>query len=341
MKAFTLVSTVFNEALRLQKSIDDIENQLLKPSEIVIVDAGSTDGTYEKLLEWSQKSSITINILQKYKCNVAEGRNLAINSASHGIIVSTDFGCRFHKEWLKSLLEPFNDKGVRVVGGAFTVRENEIESLSAKANYLLSNGYNQPLDESFIPSSRSIAYYKSAWKEAGGYPEWLTLAADDLVFGMVLRSKGYRFYIVDKPYVYWGRYEPAKSYGKEAFRYGLGDGEANVNKRQFLSKILETGLRYCFLPALLLLSLFIFSFNQPFYFFIFLVLFGLGFRSYWYAFKMYLKYRSAKYNFKVSLYSLYIIEVSRINYIKGYYKGYFKSTNKQRAEAARLKVILS
>ena len=66
---FTLVSTVFNEQKRLPETISDLENQSLKPTQIVITDAGSTDDTYEILKDWSANSSIDVVILQKTKCN--------------------------------------------------------------------------------------------------------------------------------------------------------------------------------------------------------------------------------------------------------------------------------
>ncbi len=64
--SFTLVSTVFNEK-RSFSTIQDIEGQTLKPNEIIITDAGSNDGTFESLLEWSKSSDITIIIQQKNK----------------------------------------------------------------------------------------------------------------------------------------------------------------------------------------------------------------------------------------------------------------------------------
>lgn len=337
---FSLVTTVFNEIARIDKTIQDIENQKLLPAEIVITDAGSTDGTYERLLKWKADSNIIISILQLPGCNVAQGRNYSIKEASCDLIVSTDFGCRFHPDWLHSLIAPFSDESVKIVGGAFSVIESDIQTISARANYILSDGYNSPLDETFIPSSRSIAYYKKVWDVAGGYPEWLTLAADDLVFGMVLKKLGYKFYIVEKPHVYWGRHASAKAYGKEAFRYGLGDGEAEVNLKQFLFKLIETKLRYGFLVFLVILSIGIAIAIFPPISFLILIVFLPGFKSYLYAFKMWRKYKSAKYDFRVFLQSLYLIELSRWNYIKGYIKGYVFKPKHKKVPAKKLRSFL-
>ena len=63
VRKFTLVSTVFNEARRLDQSIADIEAQTCPPNEIVITDAGSTDGTWKILNDWKDRSDIPIKIL--------------------------------------------------------------------------------------------------------------------------------------------------------------------------------------------------------------------------------------------------------------------------------------
>lgn len=336
----TLVSTVFNEARRIQDTLNDINNQTVLPDEVIITDAGSNDGTVEILNKWASEARFVVKILSWPKCNVAEGRNKAISEARNGYILSTDFGCRFHSLWIESMIEPFNDPTIQVVGGTYAVVEADIVSPAAKANYIICDGYYVAPYEGFIPSSRSIAYMKSVWESIGGYPEWLTLAADDLVFGLVLLKQKHTIAYVETPYVYWGRHSTLKAYGKEAYRYGLGDGEAKVNVRQFISKIIETGFRYFFYVCILLLlfSLVYGSFQKEVL--LFMVCTSTGFRSYYWSFKNWLKYKSPKYSFATLLYSIPLIEISRIQYIKGYIKGYFFSSKKVKEGASNLKMKL-
>ena len=44
-------------------------------------------------------------------------------------------------------------------------------------------------EETFLPSGRSIAFKKSAWKEVGGYPENL-YTGEDTLFDLKLKEKG-------------------------------------------------------------------------------------------------------------------------------------------------------
>jgi glycosyltransferase involved in cell wall biosynthesis len=341
-RPFTLVSTVFNEKKRLDLTINDLKKQTLQPDEIIITDAGSTDGTYEALIEWQRHSAVPVVILQQKGCNVAEGRNIAIKKASYDLIASTDFGCRFHPDWLKSLMSPFADKTVKATGGAFSVIEQDIDTLSAKAAYILSNGYQVDFaHDSFIPSSRSVAYYKEIFEKAGGYPEWLTLAGDDTTFGKIVKSLGVGFHQVTEPYVYWGRHKTAKAYVKEAFRYGLGDGEAHVNQRNVISNSIEAILRYLLFISFLIIVIAVIAKQLSFSWLLICIIFLPGLRSYINYTRNWQKLKSPKYNFSVFLYGISLLERTRLNYIKGYIKGYFKSSEKQKEEARQLQQRLS
>lgn len=329
---FTLVTTVFNESNRLNETIDNIEGQTLLPNQIVIVDAGSTDGTYEKLLQWKLNSTIPIKIIQNKGCNVAKGRNIAIQNSDFHIIVSTDFGCTYHKDWLKSLITKFIDSDIEVVGGNFTVKESNVKTLAAKADYILQNGYKNQMDENFSVSSRSIAYKKYLWQQIGGYNEWLTLAADDTIFWREIVKRKYKYKFVNEAYVYWNRHENFKQFKKEVYRYGLGDGESKINFKNFVSHCIETILRYS------IIFTFVLAFVFHYYFLFLLILQVFGLRSYFRGFYYWLNLRNKKYHVGILLVSFYLIEISRITYIVAYIKGWlFKSIDK-RNQAEKLKI---
>jgi glycosyltransferase involved in cell wall biosynthesis len=338
---FTLVSTVFNEIKRLSFAISDLEQQTLRPSEVIITDGGSTDGTYEALLDWSSNANYPIRILQKKGCNVAEGRNLAIRAAKNDLIVSTDFGCRYDKDWLKTIIAPFSNPDISVVGGAFGVIEDDLLSLPAKAAFVLNNGYNIDVRQPwFIPSSRSIAYTREVYNKVGGYCEWLTLAADDFVFGKQVKAEGYKIFMVEHKGVFWDRHKNLKGYVREAFRYGLGDGEARVNQKNFISNTVEALIRYCLFLFVFLSSFFMFSGASP-YIFLVGILFLPGLRSYVNYTKSWLRLRNLKYNLKVFIYGVYLLEMTKVSYIKGYIQGLRFSTPVQKKQAKILRERLT
>ncbi len=336
---FTLVSTVFNESKRLNSTIDDLKNQTIQPSEIVITDAGSTDGTFELLLHWKKTSSIPIVILQKKPCNVAEGRNLAIKAAKYELIVSMDFGCRFHPDWLKSITVPFEDDKIEIVGGSYTVNENDQITISSKAAYIISKGYNTNVHvPGFIPSSRSIAYKKSVYEKIGGYNEWLTLAGDDTVFGLEAKAKGFTFHLVDKQFVFWERHKKAGAFIKESNRNGLGEGEARINLKVLLVNIFTLCLQASLLiMAVIILSNVTILRSLPVFSIILLILCVISLKSFYSCTKFWIKIKSKKYNLKVLLFSFYLLTQIRVAYITGWLKGFLFSSDEQKKEAANLK----
>lgn len=344
-KPFTLVTTVFNEIARLDNTIRDIENQTLRPTEVVIVDAGSKDGTQERLERWAQESTIKVVVIVKPRCNVAEGRNLAIEKASYDLIASTDFGCQYHPKWLESIMTPFADPKTVCVAGNFGIKEELIETLPARADYILQRGYKVVMDEYFVPSSRSIAYYRNVWVQAGGYPEWLTLAADDTIFWYVLKAKQVPTIYVNEPYVYWLRHKTYKQFGKESFRYGLGQGEGKIEFRNFISNLLETALRWT-LPVNLVLIAGLIAAGAGWTWLIVPVLgllgqLTIGMRSYRFAWRNYQAMKSDKYNFEAFRAALYLTEVNRWFHLKGYFKGYFNKDKRKHEGAARLAQVLA
>jgi len=324
-KPFTLVTTVFNEIKRLEQTIEDIENQILKPDEILIADAGSTDGTLERLRQWKGESKIEIVVFVLQGCNIAEGRNEAIRRAKNELIVSTDFGCRYKPNWLRSITEPFADEEVRVVGGAFEIIHDEVKTKAAKADYILQNGYPVVLDQYFSASSRSIAYYRSVWQEVGGYLEWLTLAADDTIFWRMIKAKKIRFVLAKEANVLWLRHKSFKAFGKEAYRYGLGDGESLINFANMRSHIFETVCRYAFYFLLIVSPLVLVSGS---WFWLFsLIPLSFGLRSYKNAHKNWKKLK--RFGISDLLSSFRLIEISRLQYLKGYWKGWLSPTPAQ------------
>jgi GT2 family glycosyltransferase len=233
----SLVSTVLNDHEGTASFFKQMAAQNRTPDEIVIVDGGSNDGTWELLVNESRRTGPgRLVVLQERGCNVARGRNIAIASASHDIIVSTDIGCDLDPEWLQELVSPFySDPAIEIVVGSWGVKESELVGPWAKTEYALKGAF---LQTSSTPqtqaTSRSIAYRRKLWQRLGGYPEDLTLAADDTTFDLLIKSDGARAASAPRIRCYWHRHKKLGSFLKEQYRYFYGNGEANISGRHFV-----------------------------------------------------------------------------------------------------------
>mgnify|MGYP001032600466 CR=1 FL=1 len=98
----SVVITVRNEEDSILDLLNSLENQSLKPYEVIIVDGGSKDRTVE-----ITKSFITsrnsFKLIVAEGANRSEGRNIGISAATSDIIAITDAGVIVDKHWLENL----------------------------------------------------------------------------------------------------------------------------------------------------------------------------------------------------------------------------------------------
>src|ERR1700676_4896253 len=112
MPAVSVASTVLNESDDIDLLVESLMQQTLAPAEVIIVDGGSTDGTWERLEAARAKYPTLVPIrdescsLQRSPGPIARGRNVAIAAASSDVVACADAGCIYHPDWLANLAAP-------------------------------------------------------------------------------------------------------------------------------------------------------------------------------------------------------------------------------------------
>jgi glycosyltransferase involved in cell wall biosynthesis len=232
----SLVSTVFNDVKGTQLFFSRMAEQTRKPDEIVIVDAFSSDGTWAMLQAENKRDDRPWKLVTwQERCNVARGRNLAIRAAHYEIIASTDIGCDWDSAWLDGLVSPLlQNPDVEVVIGSWECPRSWATTPWAKTEYAFRVSMKLEATPSSQGVSRSIAYRKATWERLGGYPEDLTLAADDTCFDFLLKKHRVPAAADSKIHCYWHRHERLGEFLKEERRNFFGDGEAAFRHRHFL-----------------------------------------------------------------------------------------------------------
>jgi cellulose synthase/poly-beta-1,6-N-acetylglucosamine synthase-like glycosyltransferase len=79
--------------------------------------------------------------------------------------------------------------------------------------------------DNWPPSSRSVGFTKTAWEEAGKYPEDL-YTGEDSKFNTNIRRAGYEWHVVREAFVYWEMRPTWKDYYRQFQQYGEGDARA-------------------------------------------------------------------------------------------------------------------
>lgn len=224
--------TVRNEAETIERTLSALVGQTLKPAEIVVADGGSTDGTPELVERFSVSSPVPVRLLRLPPCNRSVGRNAAIRAARSEIVAMTDGGCVADRWWLEELTKPFTwPDPPDVVAGYYEPIVEGIWEAAAGAALVPKPDEIDP--ETFLPSSRSVAFRKSAWEAVGGYPEGLS-HNEDTPFSLALRRAGFKFAFAPKAIVRWRVHtNPAKVFW-QFLRYAYGDGESGLFFRHYL-----------------------------------------------------------------------------------------------------------
>lgn len=215
----SLITTERNEKDSIAEFIDSVLAQSQKPDEIVIADGGSSDGTLEIINEYIKKGA-PIKLV-KAPGNRSIGRNAATSAASNEYIACTDVGSRLDKNWLRNITKPFRVNPKAMVVSGFFLPEPKTFFEEVSATLMLDP--NDKIDiNTWLPSSRSFAYTKTAWKKVGGYPEY-TNFNEDTPFCLALKKAGFKFEDGLRAIVYWRPRPNFKEFYRQYYFYALGD----------------------------------------------------------------------------------------------------------------------
>jgi glycosyltransferase involved in cell wall biosynthesis len=243
----SVIITVKDEVDSIDRLMESLAAQTRPAAEIVVVDGGSTDGTIERLMRHTE--SLPLRVLVRPGFNISQGRNAAIAAATGEIIASTDAGVRLEPQWLAELVAPIEANQADVASGFFVPDPHGAFETALGATTLPALADIDP--QKFLPSSRSVAFRKSAWQQVGGYPEWLDYC-EDLVFDFALRHAGFRFMFVPKAIVHFCPRPNLAAFLRQYYRYARGDGKADLWRRRHAVRY---GIYLLLLPALLVLGL--------------------------------------------------------------------------------------
>jgi glycosyltransferase involved in cell wall biosynthesis len=231
----SVILTVKNEANSIHRLLDSLAAQTRPPDEIIVCDGGSTDGTLDALRALRAETRLPLQVIVRPGANISQGRNAAIAEATGEVVASTDAGVVLAPEWLKELATPF-EKGdlgqlgrTQVVAGFFLPDPHTTFEVAMGATVLPQLGEIHP--ETFLPSSRSIAFRKEAWQAVGGYPEWLDYC-EDLIFDLALRERFGPSEFAPHAIAYFRPRGGLRAFFRQYYQYARGDGKADLFRRR-------------------------------------------------------------------------------------------------------------
>jgi hypothetical protein len=234
----SVVVTVLNEDHSVDALLDALLPQLRSDDELIVVDGGSTDGTWNRL---SVRANIDgrLRPLRRAGTNISSGRNAGIAAARHGVIACTDAGCDPAVDWLAAIRAPFGEPNCAALVAAVpeVLGIKPLERAQALACYPHPRDYERPtwfvrtwgkvFGQVFtpdLPFARSLAFTVPAWRDAGGFPERLPWVEDG-VFGLAVSQRHVCVGTVDA-HVRWHQRGSIQSTAGMYFRYGIGASDS-------------------------------------------------------------------------------------------------------------------
>lgn len=147
------------------------------PDEVVVVDNGSTDGTWEDL---QAVTDPRVRVAQD-RGSLGRIRNLAASLATSDVVAFTDSDCRPHPGWLAAGLAALTD-GVGVVQGRTVPEHQPTEPWSATQDIAVFSG---------LFEACNVFYRRTALLAAGGFDEAVGFFGEDTAAGWAVQRAGW------------------------------------------------------------------------------------------------------------------------------------------------------
>ena len=198
----SVVVPILNETRRLPGLLESLAAQDLMDFEIILVDAGSTDGTPDVVRQWAAgHPGLPVRLLDNPAQHIPHGLNLGIAAACGQIVARLDGHCQPAADYLRQSVAALAQPGAAVVGGQLDIRPGGPGPVAraiaiavgtplgaGDARYRL--GGPRPEEVDTVPFG---CFRRALWEKLDGYNESL-LANEDYEFYWRARQTGGRVY---------------------------------------------------------------------------------------------------------------------------------------------------
>jgi hypothetical protein len=173
-----------------------------------------------------------VRLIEAPGANISRGRNIAIAAAGGPVIACTDAGVRLDPRWLERITAPLaGPERATWAAGFFLPDPQPGNAFEAAMSATVLPRLRDIDPAGFLPSSRSVAFLKSAWERAGGYPEWLDYC-EDLVFDLAVRRACGPPAFAPDAVAHFRPRASLRAFARQYYLYARGDGKAGLWPRR-------------------------------------------------------------------------------------------------------------
>ncbi len=124
-----------NRRKKLKRVLDSLEEQTVKPFELIVVDNNSTDNTAVLVKNWDGK--LDLRYQEEKKQGIPYARNMGLQSAKGEVLAFVDDDCVVSKEWIKVIRNSFKENAEVgfVAGKSLVFNKRNILARVLKTNH--------------------------------------------------------------------------------------------------------------------------------------------------------------------------------------------------------------
>lgn len=183
-----------NGADGIVKTVMSLREQTLRMLQIVVVDDGSTDDTFEAARRLHEKGQIDVLLSTRLRGGKSAALNLGLRYCTGMVIVSVDADTTFDRDAIEAIVAAFDDPRVGAVGGNVGVRNARgsvlatMQAVEYAIGVSLGRKVSMMLGIPPIVSGAFAALRREALESVGG---WEPGAGEDADLTMKLRRAGW------------------------------------------------------------------------------------------------------------------------------------------------------
>jgi GT2 family glycosyltransferase len=182
----TVYIPCYNAAAWIERVLEGVLAQTLRPDEIIVVDDGSHDST----VELAARFAVTL-IRQDRNRGLAAARNTAMRAARNELVAALDSDVVPGPEWLERLAPHFENSRVALGGGKLVEAMQRRLADRWRAFHLRQHRGDAPIENPpFVYGANTMAR-RSAVLAVGGYDERLRTNGEDSNMSYRLRERGW------------------------------------------------------------------------------------------------------------------------------------------------------
>jgi glycosyltransferase involved in cell wall biosynthesis len=213
MKSISVIIPVYNGQSFLRSTLESVWAQVLQPSEIILIDDGSVDGSHELMCQLATESPVSCKVLQQPNKGPASSRNAAVKESTGLIIAFLDQDDTWYPTYLKTQYERiirFNPKSYSICNFNYFVDSRYQQQHDGIPAWVRPEFMDRP-QPGYLPSCMMM--YKEVFLKVGVFDEslrggydtdWIIRAIDlgintdlnpEVLVGRRIHSDNQSFYV--------------------------------------------------------------------------------------------------------------------------------------------------